>query len=72
MLSYCGAGGLLRGLLSKGHQGDQSSQSYKEITPEYSLEGMMLKLQYFDHLMLRADSLEKTLGKVFGKDAGKN
>ena len=44
----------------------------KEINIEYSLEGMMLKLQYFDHLMLRADSLEKTLGKVFGKDAGKN
>ena len=34
-----------------------------EINPEYSLEGQMLKLklQYFDHLMLRADSLEKTL-----------
>ena len=35
----------------------------KEINPEYSLEGLMLKmkLQYFDHLMSRADSLEKTL-----------
>ena len=33
----------------------------KEINPEYSLEGLMLKLQYFGHLMLRADSLEKTL-----------
>ena len=35
----------------------------KEINPEYSLEGLMLKqkLQYFDHLMRRADSLEKTL-----------
>ena len=35
----------------------------KEISPEYSLEGMMLKLklQYFGHLMQRADSLEKTL-----------
>ena len=35
----------------------------KEISPEYSLEGMMLKLklQYFGHLMRRADSLEKTL-----------
>ena len=35
----------------------------KEISPEYSLEGLMLrlKLQYFGHLMLRADSLEKTL-----------
>ena len=35
----------------------------KEISPEYSLEGLMLKLklQYFGHLMLRTDSLEKTL-----------
>ena len=33
----------------------------KEINPEYSLEGLMLKLQYFGHLMQRADSLEKTL-----------
>ena len=35
----------------------------KEISPEYSLEGLMLKLklQYFSHLMQRADSLEKTL-----------
>ena len=39
----------------------------KEIHPEYSLEGLMLKLklQYFGHLMRRADSLEKTL--VLGK-----
>ena len=33
----------------------------KEISPEYSLEGLMLKLQYFGHLMRRADSFEKTL-----------
>ena len=33
----------------------------KEISPEYSLEGLMLKLQYFGHLMQQADSLEKTL-----------
>ena len=43
----------------------------KEISPEYSLEGLMLKLklQYFDHLMQRADSLEKTLmlGKIEGR-----
>ena len=43
----------------------------KEINPEYSLEGLMLKreLQYFDHVMQRANSLEKTLmlGKVEGK-----
>ena len=42
----------------------------KEISPEYSLEGLMLKqkLQYFDHLMWRADSFEKTLmvGKIEG------
>ena len=38
----------------------------KEINPEYSLEGLRLKLQYFGHLMQRADSLEKTLmlGKI--------
>ena len=43
----------------------------KEISPEYSLEGLMLKvkLQSFDHLMRRADSLEKTLmrGKIEGR-----
>ena len=33
----------------------------KEINPEYLLEGLMLKLQYFGHLMQRANSLEKTL-----------
>ena len=39
-----------------------SNQSIlKEINPEYSLEGLTLKPPYFDHLMLRADSLEKTL-----------
>ena len=40
----------------------RSNQSIlKEINPEYSLEGLMLKLQYFGHLMQRTDSLEKTL-----------
>ena len=43
----------------------------KEISPEYSLEGLMLKLklQHFGHLMRRADSLEKTLmlGKIEGR-----
>ena len=44
----------------------RSNQSIlKEISPEYSLEGLMLKLQYFGHLMQRNDSLEKT-------DAGKD
>ena len=50
----------------------RSNQSIlKEISPEYSLEGLMLKLkrQYFGHLMRRTDSLEKTLmlGKIEGK-----
>ena len=41
----------------------------KEINPEYLLEGLMLKLQFFGHLMQRADSLQKTLilGKIRGK-----
>ena len=40
----------------------RSKQSIlKEISPEYSLEGLMLKLRYFGHLMQRTDSLEKTL-----------
>ena len=41
----------------------------KEINPEYSLEGLMLKLQYFGHLIRRANSLEKTLtlGKIEGR-----
>ena len=40
----------------------RSNQSIlKEVSPEYSLKGLMLKLQYFGHLMRRADSLEKTL-----------
>ena len=41
----------------------------KETSPEYSLEGLMLKLQYFGHLMGRADSVEKTL--VLGKTEGR-
>ena len=50
----------------------RSKQSnLKEINPEYSLEGLMLKLklQYFDHLMRRTDLLEKTLmlGKIEGQ-----
>ena len=44
----------------------------KEINPEYSSEGLMLKLKYFGHLMQRADSLEKTLmlGKIEGRRRG--
>ena len=50
----------------------RSSQSIlKEVSPEYALEGLMLKLklQYFGHLMRRADSFEKTLmlGKIEGR-----
>ena len=48
----------------------RSNQSIlKEISPEYSLEGLILKLQYFIHLMQKAHSLEKTLmlGKIEGK-----
>ena len=66
MLSNCGVGedsalGFRR-----------SNQSIlKEISPEYSLEGLMLTLkpQYFSHMMRRADSLEKTLrlGKIEGR-----
>ena len=53
-----------------------SNQSIlKEISPEYSLEGLMLKLklQYFGHLMRRADSLENTLmlGKIEGRRRGR-
>ena len=47
----------------------RSNQSIlKEISPEYSLEGLMLKLQYFGYLMQATDSLEKTLmlGKIEG------
>ena len=50
--------------------GRRSNQSIlKEINPEYSLEGLTLKLQYSGHLMRRADSLVKTLmlGKIEGK-----
>ena len=49
----------------------RSNQSIlKEINPEYTLEGLMLKLklQYFDHLMQRANALEKTL--MLGKTGG--
>ena len=50
----------------------RSNQSFlKEVNPEYSLEGLILKLklQYFGHLMRRADSLEKTL--MLGKSKGR-
>ena len=60
-------------------QGDQtrSNQSIlKEINPEHSLEGLMLKLrlQYFGYLMQKVDSLEKTLmlGKIKAKEEGRD
>ena len=63
MLLNCGVGEDLRVPWTA-----RSNQSIlKEISPEYSLEGLMLKLklQYFDHLMRGTDSLEKTLmGKI--------
>ena len=61
---------LWRGLLRVPWRARRSNQSIlKEIKPEYSLEGLMLKLQYFGHLMQRADSLEKILmlGKIEGR-----
>ena len=51
----------------------ESNQSIlKETNPKYSLEGLILKFQYFDHLMPRADSLEKTLmpGTIEGRRRG--
>ena len=48
----------------------RSNQSIlKEISPEYSLEGLMLKFQYFGHLIRRTDSFERTLmlGKIEGR-----
>ena len=68
MLSNCGAGEVLKVPWTA----RRSNQSIlKEINPEYSLEGLMLKLklQYFDYLMQRANSLEKTLmlGRIEGR-----
>ena len=62
----------LKRLLSIPWTARRSNQSIlKEIKPEYSLEGLMLTLQYFGHLMRRVNSLEKTvkLGKIEGKMA---
>ena len=68
MFLNCGAGE--DSWESLGQQGNQSI--LKEINPEYSLEGLMLKLQlqYFGHLMQRADSLGKdpTAGKDWGQE----
>ena len=66
MLSNCGAGRLL----IVPWTARRSNQSIlKEISPEHSLEGLMLKLQYFGHLMWRTNSWEKILmlGQIEGK-----
>jgi len=65
----CGAGEDLRILPWAVRRSNQSIP--KEISPEFSLEGLMLKLklQYFAHLMCRANSLEETL--MLGKIAGR-
>ena len=63
MLLNCGVGEDLRVAWTA----RRTNQSIlKEINPEYPLEGLMLKLQYFGHLMRRTDSLEKNLmvGKI--------
>ena len=62
ILSNCGAG-------EDSWEFLRQQSILKEINREYSLEGLMLKLQYFGHLMQRTDSLEKTLrlGKIEGR-----
>ena len=69
MLLNCGVGDDAKESL--GLQGESNQSILKEISPEYSLEGRMLKLklQYFGHLIQRTDSLEKTLmlGKIEGR-----
>ena len=69
MLLNCGVGEELLRALWTARRSNQSI--LKEISPEYSLEGLMLKLklQSFGHLMQRADSFEKTLmlGKIEGR-----
>ena len=69
MLLNCGAGERLFRVPWTARRSNQSI--LKDINPEYSLEGLMLKLkpQYFGHLMQRIDSLEKTLmlGKIEGR-----
>ena len=69
MLLNCGVGEDLR-VPWTARRSNQSIQS--EISLEYSLEGMMLKLQYFDHLMRRSDSFEKALmlQKIEGRKRG--
>ena len=69
MLLNCGAGEDSRVPCT---EGSWNQSILKELNPEYSLEGLMLKFQYFRHLMQRANSLEKTLmlGKIEEKGEG--
>ena len=67
MLLNCGAEKTLESPLNSKELSNQSI--LKEINPEYSLEGLTLKRQYFGPLMQRADSLEKTL--MLGKTEGR-
>ena len=71
-LQHCGVGGRLLRVPWTARRSNQPI--LKEISPEYSLEGLMLKpkLQYFGHPMRRTDSFEKTLilGKVEGRRRG--
>ena len=66
MLLKCGVGGLLR-IPWTARRSNQSI--LKEVISKYSLEGLMLKFQYFGHLMQKANLLEKNL--ILGKTEGK-
>ena len=65
-------------MLEKAHENPLDSKEIKPINtlkktnPEYSLKGLLLKLQYFGHMMQRATSLEKILmlGKIEGRESG--
>ena len=67
MILNCGVGEDSRRVPLTAKRSNQSI--LKEISPEYSLKGLMLKFQYFGHLMQRTDSLEKTL--MLGKTEGR-
>ena len=68
--NWCFQTGVLEKTLESSLDSKQIKSSIlKEISPEYSLEELMLKLQYFGHLILRANSLEKTL--MLGKTEGR-
>ena len=60
-------------MLEKTLESPLDCKEIKPVNPEYSLEGLMLKLQYFGHLMQRTDSLKKTLmlGKTESRRRGR-